>query len=822
MRSAVANGADAVYFGLQEFNARHRATNFTLAELPKVMEYLHSHNVRGFLTFNILIFTEELPAALEHLKAARDAGVDAVIVQDLGIVRLIGRAVPGLAVHGSTQMTLTEPRGIDFVAALGAQRVVLARELSLDDIRKIREGTDTPVEVFVHGALCVSYSGQCLTSEALGGRSANRGQCAQACRLPYELIVDGAHREMGDVAYLLSPHDLAAHDLIGQLVEMGVASFKIEGRLKDAAYVAATSQTYRAAIDAAIGKKHFRITPQQQLDLDQSFSRGFSHGFLSGVNHQVLVTGAYSKKRGVRLGSIVDRTNRSLFLTMEHPTATLIPGDGIVFDSGGDQNEEIGGRIVAIRPGRVRGVMAKVVEIKLHDTDLDLIAPDSTVWKTADPVMTKRLEQSYARDLVARRVPITAHVAAYGGRSLELTLTDPAGRSVTLNSDEPLELAHKYPLTVELLREQLGRLGDTPFELRNVTLEGDKDSIGVMAPKSLLNDMRRRAVEALLAARKETAAPATEPATLDTLHTEISSAFPQPLTPNPQPLSLHVLCRTLDQLTAMLAWRNPVDGSPLSGVYCDFEDVRRYKEAVPLARAAGIPIALATLRIIKPSEHGLLNHIALCQPDALLVRHLSAISFYKEVAPNIPMIGDYALNVANEITAAIFLEQGLTRLTPSYDLSWKQMEAMLGRVDASRFEATIHQHMPMFHMEHCVFAHTMSNGADYRTCGRPCDTHTVSLRDRAGVDHALAPDVGCRNTVFNGTAQSAADYLPRMLAAGLRHFRIELLRDNAESSVALLDRYARLLAGQETPAESFRSLRVLHQLGVTRGTLDSE
>src|SRR5687768_2170591 len=249
MRAAVANGADAVYFGLSNFNARARAHNFTVEELPDVMRFLHARNVKGFVTLNTLIFSDELPAVAEFVKAVASAGADAVIVQDLGLVRLIKRISPTLPVHASTQMTLTEPRGIDFVTKLGVERVVLARELSLDDIRKVTGGTDVPVEVFVHGALCVAYSGQCLTSEALGGRSANRGQCAQACRLPYELIVDGQKRDLGDKAYLLSPQDLAAYDLIAPLIDAGVISFKIEGRLKTPEYVANITRYYREAID---------------------------------------------------------------------------------------------------------------------------------------------------------------------------------------------------------------------------------------------------------------------------------------------------------------------------------------------------------------------------------------------------------------------------------------------------------------------------------------------------------------------------------------------------------------------------------------------
>src|SRR5689334_17131091 len=267
LRAACANGADAVYFGLSAFNARHRAANFTPEELPTVIGFLHARNVRGFVTLNTLIFGNELEDVARYVRLVTEAGADAVIVQDLGLARLIARLAPGLHVHASTQMTLTEPRGVEWARErLNIRRAVLARELSVADVRKVAERTSVPLEVFVHGALCVAYSGQCLTSEALGGRSANRGQCAQACRMPYEMVVDGQPRDLGDRAYLLSPQDLAAYDHIRPLIDAGVVSFKIEGRLKGGPYVASTTQTYRKAIDAATEARDFELSRRERSE----------------------------------------------------------------------------------------------------------------------------------------------------------------------------------------------------------------------------------------------------------------------------------------------------------------------------------------------------------------------------------------------------------------------------------------------------------------------------------------------------------------------------------------------------------------------------
>eukprot|EP00798_Chlamydomonas_sp_ICE-L_P014799 gene14799-20854_t len=273
MIAAVENGADAVYFGLSEFNARARAENFTTEELPEVMDYLHDRGVKGYVTLNVLVFDEELQAVEDCVRIIARAGVDACIVQDLGIVELMRQVAPNLPVHGSTQMTITSAEGADFIHQLGVDRVVVGRELSLKEISKVRDGSKAEVEAFVHGALCVSYSGQCFSSEAWGGRSANRGQCAQACRMPYGLLLDGQLKEMGDMKYLLSPQDLMAVEHVPELIEAGVACFKIEGRLKGPEYVSLTTQVYRKAIDAAweaLGNTAERQRPRRSDDKSMS------------------------------------------------------------------------------------------------------------------------------------------------------------------------------------------------------------------------------------------------------------------------------------------------------------------------------------------------------------------------------------------------------------------------------------------------------------------------------------------------------------------------------------------------------------------------
>jgi putative protease len=813
LRAAVANGADAVYFGLTNFNARHRAANFTPEELPEVLSYLHRHNVKGYVTFNTLIFSDELAEATRCIRIIAEAGADAVIVQDLGLARLVHRLAPTLPLHGSTQMTLTEARGVEWVRGLGVERVILGRELSVEDVRRVRAHTDLPLEVFVHGALCVAYSGQCLTSEALGGRSANRGQCAQACRLPYEMYVDGRYRDLGDRAYLLSPQDLAAYELVEPLVRAGVACFKIEGRLKNAVYVATTTRTYRAALDAALAGQSFELPRAGRLDLEQSFSRGFGHGFLDGVNHQALVQGRFPKSRGVRVGTVTGKTRHGVLVELVDPAEVenlVKAGDGVVFDEGKPEQDECGGRVFAVRSIR-RGVVE--LTFGKGDGDTAAVAPGARVWKTDDPAFRTRMEATFARDRVTRRTRLFARVRGQVGGLLIVSVVGDRGDPVEVSWAGPLERARKHALDEATLRDQLGRLGETPYELVGVSLELPEP---VMVPKSVLNDLRRQAVAQLQKRSVMSAAHAiTEPDALERMRAE---ARPKAVTPA-ESSHLYVLVRTVEQLEAVLAWQPDTPLRRPALVWCEFEDVRRYREAVAAARAAGMPIGLAGVRIAKPGEEGILAPLARLGADALLVRNLAALTLYRDLPERPALVGDFSLNVANELTAGLLLDAALDRLVPGYDLNWDQLAALLGRSDPTRFEVVIHQHMPMFHMEHCVYAAFLSDGKDFRDCGRPCDRHRVDLRDRVGAEFPVVVDAGCRNTVFNSVAQSAAEFLPRMRALGVRHFRVELLREKANAVGPLLEQYSRVLSGAEDGRATWRRLQALNQLGVTRGTL---
>lgn len=799
-RAAVANGADAIYFGLERFNARLRANNFTLDSLPELMNFLHSRGVRGYVTMNTLIFTSELNDALDYIGKLNEAGVDGVIIQDLGLAHSLTEwakqdASMKLELHASTQMTLTSPEGIDFVSKfLNIKQAVLARELSLEDIEKCAKHTDIPLEIFVHGALCVAYSGQCLTSESLGLRSANRGECAQACRLPYTLVVDGKPRPLGERRYLLSPQDLCALDRIPDLVRMGVKSYKIEGRLKSPEYVAAVTSAYRKALDAAVQgvPVSSMVTERDRYALQMVFSRGFSTGWLDGTNHPKLTHGKHGKKRGAYVGEITACGQGWVDVALEG-NVPLSPGDGFVIDTGADRNEEQGGRIWKVQRNRLffHGKASNIVWSRVR--------VGHKLWKTDDPALNAELKKMYAKVPDAER-PINIVCTGKLGEPLVLSCPE---YQCSVQSEMVLQQAETRPLNAQTLQQQLSRLGGTGFTLGECKVAIDD---GVMLPLSVINQTRRALIakvqecqDAPLPAKK------TAPFAWPSIAKEsVDKAAPCQLT---------VLCRRKDQI-------EPAIQGGANHIYLDFEDIRNYTEGVEIVRKVSDKVAvfLATPRIQKPSETGYFKVIERAEPDGVLIRNLGAAAYFAD--SELRKRGDFSLNVANPLSAKVVREYGgFEKLTISYDLNAIQVEDLLTNAPPQWFELSLHQHMPMFHMEHCVFCTFLSQGNNYKNCGRPCEKYRVQLRDRVGQLHPLLADVGCRNTLFNGRAQTGAGFFSRFYQLGLRDYRVELLDDATLDVRPLVASYRDLLDGRLGADALIRRLDVVEQLGTTEGTL---
>jgi putative protease len=813
--AAIAAGADAVYFGLTRYSARARATNFDLATLPETLALLHKHGVRGYVAFNTLLMDRELGEAADTIRAIRDAGADALIVQDLGVLALAREVAPDLPLHASTQATCTDAGSCEFVRELGASRVILARELSLDDIRKIRRQTSVELEVFVHGALCIAYSGQCLTSEAIGGRSANRGACAQACRLPYDLIVDGQTRDLGDKAYLLSPEDLEASAHIPALRELGIRSLKIEGRLKGSHYVAATVALYRRALGRpSVDARSFEALRQEAL---ATFTRGSGSGFFAGTNHQRLVDGETCDHRGVLLGSVarVVPGERKTFLevSLAEGVDDITPGDGILVQGGRAGEGEVGGRVwsVAHAQGNVSvwlGPDAEDAMTKLARTLATRTTP-RRVFRTHDPKAQATIERATQEH--PHRVGLTLDVTGVAGSKLRVHARSARGHEAEVFSSTTLEPARGSALDAATLHEKLGALGTSGFVLERLHLDIGENLF--VSPKTL-KELRRALVDALERSFRPERRPVEGSG-------QAATTPPTQLAP-PAPDGLYVLCRNLRQARGAIA-------GGAQGIVLDFLELTGTGEALRTLRAEhpSVNITLTPPRIRKPDEEKIDQYLRALTPDAYLVRGLGALREVATLAqaPSSlmkpwPHIGDFSLNVANQRAARVVLAAGLAAFTPSFDLNESELFELLSAPDlAARAEVVLHHPMPLFHMEHCVFAALLSSGKDHRDCGRPCERHELSLRDRAGLVHPVFADVGCRNTVFHGKAQSAATLVPRLRDLGVRRFRIEMVRETEGEVAALTATYGALVRGALSTSEARDRVHAESGYGVVRGSL---
>ena len=823
LAAALAAGADAVYLGLDDgFNARARAENFPSAGLAEVVAWVHRAGARIYVTLNTLVFEPELPIVEELIRRVAAAGTDAIIVQDPAVALLARAICPALEVHASTQMTASSPLAVGLLQALGLARVVVPRERSVDEIRAYAAASPVPLEVFIHGALCVAWSGQCLSSEAWGGRSANRGQCAQACRLPYQLVVDGEERDLGEVEYLLSPKDLVGLEAVPALAEIGVASLKIEGRLKGPSYVAASVAQYRRAAALAVGETAPEPAvelPQDPASLHVAYSRGITAGFLAGADHQTLVEGRFPRHRGLPLGKVVKVDRDAVYvipapeqrpitggqalphaIERTHGSPAIVPraGMGVVFDRGRPEDSEQGGPIFGV------DAIADGYRLRFGDPgpDLTQVGPGDFVWISSDPKVTRAGEKAAEAGRGALgRIGVTVTVTGTAGTPLAVIAR--TGRSeARAETASALQVARGAGLTHDVLADKLGGFGGTPFHLSSLDAAGLGSALHV--PVSELKELRRRITTELEAAIVRVDRVVAQGSVIEALRT--------PIAPYDAAPSIVPLCRTDAQLDAVL-------DAGAHEVELDWMELVGLARAVERARGRGAKVGVATLRVQKPGEDRIDAHLARLAPDHVLVRSWGSLAYFAALPDRPALHGDFSLNVTNSITAGWVLGHGLTTLTAAHDLDRDQLLALLAASPRGRIGVTVHHHIPTFHTEHCVYAHLLSTGTDYKTCGRPCEQHQVALRDRVDLVHPVVVDVGCRNTVFNAQAQSAASLVPELLAHGVRRFRLELVRESAEEARRLFEAYTQLVAGTIAPGEAVRRAKVHEQFGVTRGTM---
>ena len=490
--------------------------------------------------------------------------------------------------------------------------------------------------------------------------------------------------------------------------------------------------------------------------------------------------------------------------------AALKPGDGVVFEgNAGLGRPEQGGRVYEVdRPDR-RSENVALLGFGRADIEIAELVPGQRFWKTDDPALNRRLRKSYEGGS-KRATELDLHIRAVVGESIILEGTTVNGHRARVASEHPLEAARTRPADEGSIREQLDRLGGTSYRLRSVsaTIEG-----GPMVPSSLLNQLRRDLIAAIdAAASSRPARSIAEDRVLPTFRGPLAAAREADRRSEERSASLSVLCRTVEQASAARE-------AGIATIALDFADISRYGDGVAAARGdrEDVTVLIASTRIEKPGEENLFRYLAKQGGDGLLVRNAGGIAFCAD--RDIPFVADYSLNAANDLSVDWLMARGASRVTASYDLSADQLFDLFNAVPPEWLEIVIHQRIPMFHMEHCVFCAFLSPGTDKSNCGRPCDHHEVKLRDRVGAEHPLTADVGCRNTLFNAVAHSAAEFLPALIRKGARHLRVEFLDEDAEAVHRILGLYDDAIAGRRDARTLWRELKANSHYGVTRGQL---
>ncbi|MDH4130443.1 MAG: DUF3656 domain-containing protein [Gemmatimonadota bacterium] len=771
VRAAVANGANAVYLGAERFNARDEGAQLTLEEVGEACRIAHAHGARVYLTFNILFKPAELRDALIHLGECVDLGIDAAIVQDLGAVRLIQRLYPALEIHGSTQMTVHDPAGARVLRGLGIDRVVLARENTVEDIRAIHDTVPgLGLESFIHGALCISYSGQCFMSGMISERSANRGSCAQSCRKDY-LLTNAVTGEELDRGYLISARDLAAYEHLPALADAGIGCLKIEGRKKKPEFVATVTRTYRTWLDR-LHEDAWAPPPTQEVQpLVQIFSRGFTGGMYGGRAGRGYITRDQPDNRGAVLGRVIGHEGGELLIEVSEAVAV---GDGLGFEHpDGAAHGNTGFSVHRVRTAKRRG--PRLVQA----IQAGAVVPiDWVVVRSSQAALLEQARESYASLEEASRPPKSpVDFVVIGAVGLPLTLRATAdGDTVQVTSDVLLTPAEKRSLDQAKLGEQLGRLGETPFELGAVDDAGLAP--GLFLPVSSLNDLRQRAI-AELAGRRTARSAARQDARISAINGALGrggAIAPPLLRDSPSggrtgaPPLPHLIAEVFtlddarraadagaDEISLDLFLRHPTP------------PVSRVKALAAELAARGTAFRIRTPTIVRPPERKVVDKwLALGTP--LVSGHLGLVAELSSQGRDV--VADYAVNCFNQHSAAEIFRLGASRIVLSIELTGGEMAQVAAPWKGDGFEVFVYGRPEGMTLEHCVLSAAFERKP--ATCRDLCvqEHPNTELTDPAGYVFPIATDSACRNRLLHSRPVDGAEYLPALWRHGFRNYRL--------------------------------------------------
>lgn len=781
LKAAVQNGANAVYLGGKDFSARASANNFDRDELKEAVRYSHIRGVQVFVTANTLIKQNEVSDFVDYAKFLYDIDVDAIILQDVGMARLLKKLLPDFELHASTQMVAHSLEDVRYLESVGFDRVVVAREVTVEEIKYICDNCKADIEVFVHGALCVCYSGQCLMSSMLGNRSGNRGRCAQPCRQKYELIdvrTGEVINNNGD--YLLSQRDLSTIEEIDKIMDAGVYSLKIEGRMKKPEYVATVIGSYNDAIKQYQTSKQLKISDETINDLHVIFNRRFTKGLILGEVGKDVMNAEIPNNQGLYIGKVLDYNKKSKRLKMVLEN-TLKKGDGINLGGGTI------GRIIKNGEITTIGYKGDLIE-------LDFVGEakrGQVVFKTSDSELIDRVQATFKQDKELRKNDIDAKITIKLGQNPELTLTDTKGNSATIIGDKIVEEAMKVALSKEKVETQIQKLGNTPYLLRNIEIDLD-DNISL--PISILNQMRRDCIELLDEERVKIKNRNYKDKFVKYSPIKSSRSAKE---------GISVKVKNLEQLEAALECK-------VNKIY--YEDIVSLDKALIMAHKYNVSLSYSAPRIIRYKEYGQLSKANKTGIESVQVGSWGAIGYFKGKDLNI----DYYLNAFNSETVNYFKEIGSSTLCISQELNLCEIKETLKYTDLE-IEAVVYGYTPLMITEYCPM------GVIVRDCKKDkrvakCKESTYALRDLKDEQFRVSQDVFCRSTIYNSKVTCILDNLEELSEVGINLFRLDFTLEDGRTVTEVINAYKEVLENDYRLGIKSTSLyNKLEKIGITSG-----
>ena len=786
LKAAVQNGANAVYLGGKDFSARASANNFDREELKEAVKYAHIRDVRVFVTTNTLIKQNELEDFVEYAKFLYDIDVDAIIMQDIGAAMLIHELLPDFELHASTQMVAHSLEDVQYLESIGFKRVVLARELTVEEIKYICDNTNVDIEIFVHGALCVCYSGGCLMSSMIGNRSGNRGRCAQPCRQKYTMIDISTGEEIhnnGD--YLLSTKDLNTIEEIDKIIDTGVLSLKIEGRMKKPEYVATVIKSYRDAIDEYETTKKVNISDETMEDLYTIFNRKFTKGLILGEVGDEVMNSNVPNNQGLYVGKVVDYNKKAKRLKIKLE-GTLKKGDGI----------NLGGGTI----GRIiKGKDITQIGYKGETIELDFIGEakkNQLVFKTSDTDLIDRAQKTYTQDKEFAKSLIDAEISIKLDSYPELRLIDKNENIVTVQGDKLVEKALKVALSEEKIEIQIKKLGNTPYEIDQLKINLDE---GVSMPISLINQMRREAIELLDNAR--------------------ISVKGRMYKDNDIKYSPKIYSRNADNKSKIRVKVNNIEALKsilnldIDMIY--YEDVSTIEQAMTMANANNKKLIYSAPRIVRNREYKRLEKSDEYCKDHVQISALGQVKYYKENSESVKFDVDYYLNPFNSETINHYKKEGAETVCISQELNLHEIKETTQYTDLE-IETVAYGYIPMMLSEYCPMGVVARSCKKDKRCAN-CKESKYVLRDFKGEEYRVSQDIFCRSTIYNSSANCLINNLDELSEAGINIFRLDFTHETPELIEKITESFIDVI--ENDFVADAKSLEVFEDMDTTLGHL---